>query len=42
MNVLIAMAITLAVPAILLGLLVVLIGLADLFEDCITLWRGNP
>lgn len=42
MNVLIAMAVTLAVPAILLGLIVVLLGLADLAGDCVTLWRGNP
>lgn len=42
MNVLIAIAGTLAVPAVLLGILVVLLGLADLAGDCITLWRGNP
>lgn len=42
MNVLIALAVTLAVPAVLLGILVILMGLADLAGDCVTLWRGNP
>lgn len=41
MNVLIALAVTLAVPAVLLGIIVILLGLADLAGDCITLWRGN-